>query len=93
MTLNLKKISEKRRAVTEAPEHGERRAPSAAASGDPLWHGRGAPPPRGSTWDQYLDWACEGGFERDGDASLALRFWRGLEPREEDAPMPPAPRK
>ena len=49
--------------------------------GDPgpsLPYGRKTwPPPLGSGYEQFLDWAADGDFPREEDARLAVGLWAG----------------
>jgi len=62
---------------------------SKARSIDSSWHGRPSPPPPpGSSYEEFLDWAAQGGIEWPGDAELATRLWMA---RGESAETPSAP--
>lgn len=51
--------------------------------------GRGPPPPRGSGWDAFVDWASGDAFyPSDEDIQLALRHWSGRATAEEDSQLP-----
>jgi len=70
MALNLKKLASK--SVAE----GETR-PGADEPRN-LYGSRGEPPPPGSSYDKFLDWACEGALEPlPEDLALAMDLWLG----------------
>jgi len=95
MALNLKKIAAARSGAAgdASPDIPPLRKNVPAQVSPARWHGRPTPPPpRGSTWDDYVEWASESSFyPSDEDIALAMRFWRGLEPRENDDAQAPAP--
>lgn len=86
MALNLRKIA----AARSGSNEGQAASPSGGrGTPPPSWHGRSAPPPVGSSWSDFLDWASRGCIETEEDTALAMRLWRGLEaPDDASAPSP-----
>lgn len=93
MALNLKKLGAMR-GGGEAPPGPREKAPGLGQAAAPAsWHGRAsAPPPPGSSWDQYLDWASDCALEpTPDDLNLAMRLWRGIEQHDDDEQSAPRP--
>lgn len=96
MALDFKKIKGQKGGRDESDEGARQPRPSEEpASGNRVparWHGRSCPPPPpGSGWTAFLDWACEGAFDHSPqDAALAMRFWTGEERSDQDDAVSPA---
>lgn len=63
--------------VRPAPGAARPAAQQTARTGRAAYGGRGEPPPPGSGWDAFLDWAAFGGFDSSEDRSLAFQAWSG----------------
>lgn len=86
MALNLKKIAAARSGSSEGQSGPPSNARPSAPARPAAWHGRSAPPPpSGSPWSEFLEWAEDGRLENEEDSALAMRFWRGIEPRDDGA--------
>lgn len=47
------------------------------------WHGKSQPPPpRGSTYGEYMEWAADGLIPDEYTAALALDYYLGIRPDE-----------
>lgn len=96
MALDFSKVSAPKGSVQDDPQASvPRRTPSRSAPTADVsrrWHGRSCPPPPpGSGWTAFLDWACEGAFDHSPeDAALAMRLWTGKDDEAEEA-RPPSP--
>lgn len=102
MALDLKKLGRSRDADDESSGYasrGRKSSPSPApppefrpARPDPR-HGRtSAPPPPGSGYGDYLDWASEGGLSAPSDVALAVKLWLGSGDRSEEESSAPGMR-
>ena len=93
MALDFKKVSPsgaRPQGGSGAKALGKAASPAAGNGGPTRWHGRSRPPPPpGSGWTAFLDWASEGAFEYSReDAALAMRFWTGGEVGDDEASLP-----
>ena len=93
MALNLKKLAARRPGDNTAEERS-RQAPSPQSPpSNPDWHGRPTPPPPpGSSWDDFVEWASEGAFDPwPDDVALAWKLWtrRGETEAQQASPKGP----
>lgn len=96
MALDLSKLRERRSSSRKPEENRDSRSASPAVApvrNKPSWHGRDAPPPPpGSGWDAFLDWASGGALDPwPEDVVVAFRLWSGHDgqPEEQDVPKGP----
>ena len=79
-------------APTAAPSHNRRPAPAAPPKppAQPIkadksrWHGLSEPPPpRGSSYAEFYEWAADGLIPDEHTAALALDYYMGIRAEEE----------
>jgi hypothetical protein len=90
MALNLKKLAKTSNDRSAPQDHERRSAVPRVPEFDPTY-GRGRlPPPKGSSWGDYEEWACEGAWPTPDDKRLAIAGWMGrLEQNEHEEEAAP----